>query len=458
MPRPPLTAVIFLYLFNFLDGLPKEFSIYDTTYAGVHSGPGFFPWHREYLKRFELVLRTFLPMGSTLGLPYWDSTLDAYLPTVEDSVFFSVHLTGDVDEDGLLVYGPYANMSTMEGNLMPRRALGNNSQGELFTEARIDVLLDQKEIEGVLQYPLDERFFEFSHDYVHYFIGGDFETTYSSTNDVIFFWHHTFVDFIWEMWRQKIQTREEREVQYPEPYPDCFPPLHFANATMHNLPGRKIQDGLLNAYTDKMYKIASRPRCSNARPDCGSKYLFCDTANFDRPRCQSKVKFGGNCTGYEAFDICYEGSCYDGRCQALPSLRLNEIYYDKKFEIQLDNLKLGRIIGDGHFGKVCMGWVLRPKGPSDGPHSHISDMLPVAVKAPKHNGNHDEMGILYEELKIMSNIPKHPNILTLVGAVTNFDLGEIYVILERCEGSLIDKLKEGKARFRDELVFSMAGL
>lgn len=69
------------------------------------------------------------------------------------------------------------------------------------------------------------------------------------------------------------------------------------------------RDGLSNNYTDKNYNYAPRPTCD--LPNCGSPYLFCDTR---ARRCVSKVVLGGNCLGFEQFDICYKSICQRGRC------------------------------------------------------------------------------------------------------------------------------------------------
>jgi hypothetical protein len=37
---------------------------------------------------------------------------------------------------------------------------------------------------------MDDRYLEYSHDYVHYFISGDMQERFSSSNDPIFFMHH----------------------------------------------------------------------------------------------------------------------------------------------------------------------------------------------------------------------------------------------------------------------------
>jgi tyrosinase len=39
----------------------------------AHRGPAFFPWHREFLKRFELDLQS---VHSNVTLPYWDWSVD----------------------------------------------------------------------------------------------------------------------------------------------------------------------------------------------------------------------------------------------------------------------------------------------------------------------------------------------------------------------------------------------
>lgn len=46
---------------------------YPDSAPGAHWGPAFLPWHREFLRQFELALQNEVP-GVTL--PYWDSTLD----------------------------------------------------------------------------------------------------------------------------------------------------------------------------------------------------------------------------------------------------------------------------------------------------------------------------------------------------------------------------------------------
>lgn len=47
---------------------------------------------------------------------------------------------------------------------------------------------------------------EFHHGGTHVFVGGDMERLDTAAFDVIFFLHHAFVDYIWEMFRDKVSS------------------------------------------------------------------------------------------------------------------------------------------------------------------------------------------------------------------------------------------------------------
>ncbi|KIH65289.1 hypothetical protein ANCDUO_04392, partial [Ancylostoma duodenale] len=118
-------------------------------YSGVHSGPAFTLWHREYLKRFELVIRRHLP-DPNMGVPYWDSTLDSELPDPLDSLIFSDIFLGEIDDNGFVVTGPYANWTTMEGRANILRLFGANPAGELLSSARVDWIVNNPDLNMVL--------------------------------------------------------------------------------------------------------------------------------------------------------------------------------------------------------------------------------------------------------------------------------------------------------------------
>ncbi|KAK6730173.1 hypothetical protein RB195_006935 [Necator americanus] len=118
-------------------------------YAGVHSGPAFTLWHREFLKRFELVIRRHL-VDPNMGVPYWDSTLDSELPNPLDSIIFTNIFFGETDENGFVVSGPYVNWTTMEGRPQIFRRVGENPAGELLSNGRVDWIVNNPDINMVL--------------------------------------------------------------------------------------------------------------------------------------------------------------------------------------------------------------------------------------------------------------------------------------------------------------------
>uniref|UniRef100_A0A915KNQ0 Tyrosinase copper-binding domain-containing protein n=1 Tax=Romanomermis culicivorax TaxID=13658 RepID=A0A915KNQ0_ROMCU len=293
----------------------------------AHFCTAFLPFHREFVTNFEIALRQAEP--DVVGSPYWDSEMDASLPNPAHSVLWTDEFFGP--GEGYVQSGPYGHWNTLAIPTAARfntstpvlRILGNDtSTGELFQYAglfkasNIAEMMNRTEF-SQLTYCIDP-FFEFLHviltsskGTIHDWVGGHMTDIPAAVNDPIFFVFHSFVDYLWELWRHKHQTREQRETDYPSDHGSCNNQTEcFADSQLKPF-SIKVIDALSNYYTDKLYTYSPRPTCDNKTLDCGSPYLFCDSTTI---KCMSKVKIGGNCSGFEGQDICHKSVCFDGVC------------------------------------------------------------------------------------------------------------------------------------------------
>ncbi|XP_043983991.1 platelet-derived growth factor receptor beta isoform X2 [Gambusia affinis] len=112
--------------------------------------------------------------------------------------------------------------------------------------------------------------------------------------------------------------------------------------------------------------------------------------------------------------------------------------YDLAWEMPRENLVLGRTLGSGAFGRVVEATAYGLT------HSHSSTK--VAVKMLKSTARRSETQALMSELKIMSHLGPHLNIVNLLGACTKH--GPLYLVTEYCRyGDLVDYLHRNKHTF-----------
>ncbi|XP_042311061.1 macrophage colony-stimulating factor 1 receptor [Sceloporus undulatus] len=110
-----------------------------------------------------------------------------------------------------------------------------------------------------------------------------------------------------------------------------------------------------------------------------------------------------------------------------------QLPYDEKWEFPRNNLQFGKILGAGAFGKVVEATAFG-LGKED-------SVLKVAVKMLKSTAHTDEQEALMSELKIMSHLGHHENIVNLLGACTHG--GPVFVITEYCPyGDLLNFLRK----------------
>ncbi|KFV94890.1 Receptor-type tyrosine-protein kinase FLT3, partial [Eurypyga helias] len=115
-----------------------------------------------------------------------------------------------------------------------------------------------------------------------------------------------------------------------------------------------------------------------------------------------------------------------------------EFEYDLKWEFPRENLEFGQFLGSGAFGKVVNATAYGIK--------NAGDSVQVAVKMLKEKPDASEKDALMSELKMMTHIGSHENIVNLLGACTVS--GPIYLIFEYCcYGDLLNYLRSKREKF-----------
>ncbi|XP_032170272.1 receptor-type tyrosine-protein kinase FLT3 isoform X1 [Mustela erminea] len=115
-----------------------------------------------------------------------------------------------------------------------------------------------------------------------------------------------------------------------------------------------------------------------------------------------------------------------------------EYEYDIKWEFPRENLEFGKVLGSGAFGKVmnATAYGISKTGVS----------IQVAVKMLKEKADSSEREALMSELKMMTHLGNHENIVNLLGACTLS--GPIYLIFEYCcYGDLLNYLRNKREKF-----------
>ncbi|CAJ0932624.1 unnamed protein product, partial [Mesorhabditis belari] len=286
---------------------------YPDSAPGAHWGPAFLPWHREFLRQFEVALQKEVP---GVAMAYWDSTLDQGLPDPADSVLWTDELMGN--GNGYVKTGPFKDWDT--NVLMPLsqvpvkklyRMTGGRAQDRLMSPRDVEWILSRSKFENLVF--CHDTTFESIHGLSHAWVGGFMFVIRVSPNDPAFYMHHAFIDNLWEQFRHRRQNRWQRENDWSR---NSCNRNQDAYAQMKPF-SMTNRDGLSNNYTDLWYEYEPVVHCTESRPYCDSPYLWCDEKLH---RCRSRIVRGGNCTGFEGTSICYESVCIRNVCQLPPEI------------------------------------------------------------------------------------------------------------------------------------------
>ncbi|KAI9297861.1 Di-copper centre-containing protein, partial [Neoconidiobolus thromboides FSU 785] len=179
----------------------EQLSGYHYNFAeNAHGVPAFFPWHREFLRRFELELQK---IDSSIILPYWDWSMDSQSP--ERSIIFRNDYFGGNGRDGdnCVANGPFTgwNVNVPNVHCLKRDFDNNSTISSFYSPEALELIFMQS-----TNYDSFRQTIEGSpHAVVHVGIGGDVGdlTNMFSSNDPLFFLHHVFIDRLWFEWQQR---------------------------------------------------------------------------------------------------------------------------------------------------------------------------------------------------------------------------------------------------------------
>ncbi|XP_063438444.1 tyrosinase-like protein 2 [Mytilus trossulus] len=243
----------------------------------AHDGPGFFAWHREYLRIMEIALGC--------PIPYWDTTPDHAMNDPTESIVWSDKYFGN--GYGVVQTGIMKNLPT----LLPIIRNINNaawlvSKDDIKMALKKPTLFEFTESSPCAKEDRTQYSWECFHKGIHDWISGTIGPSNTTTFDPIFFPIHAFIDKVFEIYRQKLISKG---IDPAETYPTKSIKNHGPDHKMiwvpifpdvEHLTNRQGYDHELAALT----KYSLGPVC----PHCmNSDDLYCDVS---RQLCVSKER------------------------------------------------------------------------------------------------------------------------------------------------------------------------
>ncbi|KAJ9079735.1 hypothetical protein DSO57_1032415 [Entomophthora muscae] len=168
--------------------------------AQAHGVPAFFPWHRRYIRNYEMALQAIDP---SIIIPYWDWTIDSQAPE-NSPVLSSSYFGGNGrSSDNCVVQGTFAgwNSTIPTTHCLKRQYSSGNKISSFYSPEAIEAILSQSSTYDKVHTSIEGG----PHGAVHNGIGGnngDMAYMYSP-NDPIFYAHHVFVDLLWNEWQMR---------------------------------------------------------------------------------------------------------------------------------------------------------------------------------------------------------------------------------------------------------------
>jgi tyrosinase len=270
----------------------------------AHGGPCFPTWHRLFILRYERALQLY---DNRTRLCYWDTSLDQPLPNAYDSAVWTPKYFGN--NQGDVTTGFSANSSVplalAECIISPTMKISRQNQGDnsyLYSPAIINALFTGVHSYTTLETPYTSNNFENVHGYPHVWIGGQMAIISCSPLDGMFWMHHTYIDYLYDLFRQQQTTNKETDY----PTDSDVPSDHHFNDPMKPFSDIVCGGGLSNNIVPRLYNYAPSPYACTTHADCNSKILWCNSGT---GKCTACVREGGQMGSNWPDRGCYIEGC-----------------------------------------------------------------------------------------------------------------------------------------------------
>ncbi|MFI9503398.1 tyrosinase family protein [Nocardia sp. NPDC052566] len=152
-----------------------------------HGGPAFFPWHREYLLRFEQDLQAIDP---NVTVPYWDWTRSNLNPAATESWIWRADLMGGPGQadTGEVKDGPFAGWGLIRNSF--NRFGFPGTGGDIAASMASPHYTTFRRIEN-------------PHGAAHVWVGGFVGNPVIAPRDPVFWLIHANVDRLWSQWLKR---------------------------------------------------------------------------------------------------------------------------------------------------------------------------------------------------------------------------------------------------------------
>ncbi|XP_076109550.1 tyrosinase-like protein 1 [Mytilus galloprovincialis] len=279
-------------------GIRPDRSTYDiiaiihTGSPREHGGPAFFSWHRIYLLLYEAALQSVFGPGVTT--PYWDSTLDEAMGKRQArTILFSNKYFGT--PFGEVTEGFFANLPGAK----IRRNVG--ATANLITKKAVALVLSRKRHSQIVRREKLKYFWEGYHNSVHRWVDGNMASGPIAAFDPIFWCHHAYIDYVWELFRKRIRNAPaDYPLGFPEQPPDGQ--MRFNSYIYQPNPPITNQQGYNNKYA-RLRRYDPAPSCKNLCSN--SEDLYC---NREKDICVSLERVSGETIAQDA--IAYPFSAF----------------------------------------------------------------------------------------------------------------------------------------------------